>query len=85
VSDQYEIETLADIEQIPVEKIDAFLIDLKNWLEMRRDAREMDRSFKQLFGSSSSLVSIGDSMTWVDDGKHDAEIHVNVRQKGSTK
>jgi hypothetical protein len=59
MADTYRIETLNDIANIPVDRIDAFIRDLQYAIEMHHLA----------FGTGSESVPFG-PLTWADDGNH---------------
>lgn len=67
-----EISTLSDIVGcVPPESLDAFLVDLKNWVELQRELRPLVEA-----GLAADLNP--DVMAWVDDGKNDVELTAHV-------
>ena len=66
---KYTLRTLFDIVlNVPEEKIDYFLTDLKGWVLFHKEARK-----------SGILKPKSQDMTWIDDGKHNAQVKVNIK------
>lgn len=64
---RYEIRTVADFAAIPVEKLDACLLDFDGWLRFRA-------AVKLLQGVE---MHDPDVFPWIDDGKHFAKVTVH--------
>lgn len=75
----YNIATIAEIETIPEDKIDDFMIDLKQWLALRKAGKEMNDMLKAL--SPENMVQTPDSITWVDDGEHSVDLTITAKVK----
>ena len=60
MADEYEITTLADLMKVPADKWDELLADLRIWMDLRASAAPL---------VEAGLLEIGETMTWVDDGK----------------
>ena len=71
---RYSIRTVADLFDIPSDKIEHCLQDLLLWQQMTRAAKE-------LFTDVPGVVVPTDVFTWIDDGKHDAHIVASVVNK----
>ena len=74
MADRYEIKTIADIlENVPVDKIELFLADLKSFLEMANDMKSM---------FSLLEVEIPMSFIWIDDDKNNKELTFKFGPQG---
>lgn len=69
----YEITNLNDILNIPSDKIDDFLIDFGHMLKQARQVVELS----WILDPTLKVEEVVDLQlfTWVDDGKHDWDIH----------
>ncbi|HXT81432.1 MAG TPA: hypothetical protein VN702_17850 [Acetobacteraceae bacterium] len=70
---EFKIRTIADIRAIPIEKRDAFLTDLKYWLEFLDDNEKIVAEIATDLGLPSNSIIMDDDrecMTWIDDGEH---------------
>lgn len=72
VTDRIEIKTVADFFAIPAEKRAHCLRDFATWLAMASEA-------KAFFAGIEGVIMPTDTFIWLDDGKHDAHIHITVR------
>lgn len=70
MSKTYEFETIADLHQIPLEKIPALCEDLKLWLSVVRLA-EME--------NPPMTVKNRDVFSWVDDNRHVVDLRINIK------
>lgn len=60
--------TLYDLIQVPEDKVDAMLVDLKTWIGIRRKMVQLEN----IVGKEI----INEPFKWIDDDKHD--IHINL-------
>ncbi len=66
--------TIEDLHVVPLEKIDAFVTDLRMWLLLSR-ATEVH----------GAIQKNRDTFKWVDDGKHDIDLAIKfVHKRGDT-
>ncbi len=76
---KYEIKNLTDILSIPEESIDDFLIDLKSWYQLSRSFPPLLEEVGKIINPElQAKVGRPKSMTWIDDGKHDARVHIKT-------
>lgn len=68
---QYTIRTLQDMGQIPVDRIDAFLVDLRSCLLLGHGLSDMSDSFVKSIDSDLSCPCVPNELIWVDDGASD--------------
>ena len=68
---RYELRSVADFLSVPEDKRAHCLADFRLWLVM---VGEMAAHFRDVPGIKVPL----DRFTWLDDGKHDAHIHVEM-------
>ena len=71
MGERMEIRTVVDFFAVPAEKRAHCLKDFAMWLEMVAAAKSM-------FGDIEGVHLPIDKFQWIDDGKHDAHIHVTV-------
>ena len=67
---EYRIETVNDMLKIPADKVDHFLVDLRNYLNTINHLKTL-----------ADEVDTGGGFTWVDDGKHDHKFNVTFEEK----
>jgi hypothetical protein len=72
----YKITTIAEIEQIPEDKLDHFFADLKTWLGLKEQAKIVNDLLIKM-GPGNGLKS-PDYITWIDDDKHDVQINIKT-------
>ena len=70
----YEITTIAEIEQIPEDRLDEFFADLKSWLGLRQAEKEINKMLITL--APGGAIKGPDHITWVDDGTREIRIPV---------
>lgn len=83
---RYSIVKLNDILEIPPEKLDNFIVDLRAWYDLQRGiVTAMADLSKKIEGINS--IQIQDGMTWIDDDKNDVTmtIHVKAAEAGDPK
>jgi ribosomal protein L37E len=68
---RYELRTVKDFYDVPVEKRAACLEDFSSWLAMMEE-------FHQLLGDIEGIRSDRDVFRWIDDGKHDMNVSIGV-------
>lgn len=67
VAIEYRIKSVADFGAVPIDRIDALLADFKEFLI---HSNQTESELTKLFGSAADgLISVGESFTWIDDGK----------------
>ena len=83
----YEIsnQTLKDIiDNIPEEKWDAVMVDLGAMLKQVSGTMKVIKTAAEVLGlEPSEVVQLGETMTWVDDGKHENFISLTDINDGS--
>lgn len=73
---RYTIEKISDVFQIPADKFDAFLVDFKTYYELGAPMAELLKDVADTGGINVEVVPL--HMTWIDDGKHDAEFIIKT-------
>lgn len=66
--------TTTDMLAVPADKIDAFCEDLRLWLHMHAEFAQLSEQC----GVVVTVTSRTDAFGWVDDGKHDARVSIEV-------
>ena len=74
MSKEYTINHISDILDIPEEKFDHFLIDLKSCYEASKNMREI----MLVCGDKQSNEEFLKEIVWIDDDKHDGKIQITV-------
>ena len=75
MSDKYKIKTLEEFLNVALqEDVDPkdLMKDFEGWFYMCFGVQKMDKSLK------SVTVSKNDTFTWINDGKHDAHVSLNI-------
>jgi hypothetical protein len=67
---RYQFRTIEDLHVVPLEKLEAFVIDLKAWLAIQRVAEARGGVFQ--------TTSPRDCFEWIDDGKHDVNVTITL-------
>jgi hypothetical protein len=71
--EEINIETLSDIvDKVPLESLDCFMTDLKAWVNMAKTAKDVNNLF------DFYVLSVPKSIRWIDDGRNDVEINVEI-------
>lgn len=65
----YYFKTVADMQAVPIDKLEAFTTDLRLWLELHRIA---DAS------GALKATTPTDVFAWIDDGKHDVRVNISI-------
>ena len=68
---QYTIKTLKDMGQIPADRIDAFLVDLRSCLLAAHGLTDITDSFVKSIDPSVACDCMVESLVWIDDGAND--------------
>jgi hypothetical protein len=72
MSHEYKIRTVTDFLQVPSSRLDECLKDLPLFLNMLRNARDIESTFNNLFSLPEGATKIDDGcFHWVDDGKRE--------------
>ena len=69
---QYKLHTV-DLLEIPEDRFDDFLIDLKKWHKIMRNTLNMLNVIAKATNQEEVPKELG-YMVWIDDGKHDGKI-----------
>ena len=75
----YELTTIAEIEQIPEGKLDDFFVDLKQWLELRKQGKALNELLKKT--SHGNTIKFPDFIKWIDDGEHTVNLTITAKAK----
>ena len=70
----YIIEHISDILDIPEDKFEDFLIDFKKCYDISKNLREITL----ILGDETDNKTFMPRMEWIDDGKHDSTVEVNL-------
>ena len=73
---RYQLKTLRDILEIPEDRMDAFLPELKMWHQQAHAWRELLAATAEASGIAGEIEVTTQGMTWIDDGKHDITINL---------
>lgn len=71
-------DTVSDMRALPAEKIDEFCEDLRLWLHMQKMLEDILRTVS---ADRLQMTTPSDRFGWIDDGRHDANITINVVDK----
>lgn len=71
---RYEIEKITDILDIPAERIDDFLVDLKSYHAMHQPLKDLIKETGKVGGINVDMIPT--KMAWIDDGKHDVTVYL---------
>lgn len=75
MSKTYEIKALSDIFQIPEDRLDAFFVELREWVDLGRPMYELSKTLTEALGEDAAQMQ----MKWIDDGKHDKKIVIEAK------
>lgn len=67
---KYELE-ISNLLQIPEDRFDDFIIDLKKWHSSARKTVQVINAIADAIGQSQAQLA---KMVWIDDGKHDGKV-----------
>jgi len=68
---RYTIKTLKDMGQIPADRIDAFLVDLRSCLLTAHGISDITDSFVKAVDPAVACDCMVESLVWIDDGAND--------------
>lgn len=72
---QYEITTIADLLQIPDDKLDDCLADLKIWIGIRKEFNALPEFLRE-------YLNLSDVFVWKDDGiRGISQIRLNISKE----
>lgn len=71
---RYEL-NIADILQIPEDRFDDFLFDLKKWHSIVRETVNILDTIADAIGEKHASLA---KMIWIDDGKHDGKLIITA-------
>ena len=71
--------TVSDMRAVPAEKIDHFCEDLRLWLHMHKQVEQIQAELGPL-AAGLKIMSPTEAFGWVDDGRHDARIQINLHE-----
>jgi len=74
---RYTIEHINDILEIPEEKIDHFLEDLRGWYTHAKAWKDMLGVISEIAGDDAATTET--KFVWIDDDKHDAKVTIQIR------
>ena len=72
---RYRVEKLTDLFEIPEDRMDDFLVDLKAWHSLAQSVPKLLDAVGEASGVKLKATR-PTFMTWVDDGRHDARVHI---------
>ena len=76
------IKTLKDvIDKVPTEKLDYFLLDLKNWVLLHKN---IELAKKDKIINKELDIKTSETMNWIDDDDNKQNIKVVLSEKGKT-
>lgn len=73
---RYQIETLKDMLDIPAERVDAFLEDLRRYLQQGQALLNSLNAVAKSDTGREELFEMAGTMIWIDDGKHDQQYNL---------
>lgn len=73
VETRYNLRTVEDFLDVPVEKLPACLVDFLSWIDIMRELRNANFL-------AENVKPIPDQFQWVDDGKHDVGITIRLKE-----
>jgi len=79
---KYELKTLEDVVvKIPENRIDAFLVDFKLFIETSKSMVELFNDITAFTEGLDSEVPEVSKMTWIDDGKNDIGVNIEIKDQ----
>lgn len=79
MSKRYTIEKITDILDIPEDRFDDFLVELKTYYELSRPWAELIKETAEISGFSVDVVPM--KMVWNDDGKRNVTVKLTTPQE----
>lgn len=77
IEKKYEIVTLRDILDIPEDRMDAFLVDLKMWHSTVSNTLKLIDEASKIVEPEKDIRTKVSKMVWIDDGKHNATLKID--------
>lgn len=74
---RYVIEKITDILEIPEDRLDDFMVDLKSYYQMARPMADLIKETAKVGNVDVEVLPI--RMTWIDDGKHDVTVKIGTK------
>lgn len=78
MSKQYELKTLKDILEIPEDRMDDFLPELKVWHQQVHAWRKFFAATADALNMPHEFEVATQGMTWIDDGKRDITVKLEA-------
>ena len=77
---KHELKTISDIVKVVNEKnVDNFLIDFGDWLNATLQVNSLNDTLSKV--SKLKIIQDIDKMIWIDDGKNDGKIIIDIKKK----
>lgn len=81
---RYHIEKLADILTIPDDRMDAFFVELRQWVDVVKGMDELAKASAEAIGLNGKVEMIAKSMDWIDDDKGNITVKITTDEKEMT-
>lgn len=78
MSKDYKLKYMIDMFQIPPERFDEFIIDLKKWHKFGSAFHDLAKAIEKVV-PNEELPPDYMTMRWIDDGIHDGDVKVKIR------
>ena len=78
MSASYRIERVADFFAVPEDRLDDCLRDFKLYLLAARPMCDLINEVGKEMGHAANVVRLGETFTWMDDGKHDMHVRFHA-------
>lgn len=79
MSKEYTIKQITDIFQIPEDKLDEFIVDLRAYYHCGKHLTNLIDTVAKAKGLDTKTLP--QHMTWIDDGNHDASIRISTNDR----
>lgn len=76
---EYKIEKITDFLEVPEDRLDDCLVDFKSFLEHTKPLLALAKTGAELLGQDPEEAIKLMGFTWVDDGKTDGELNLEVK------
>lgn len=80
---RYKLTKIADLFEIPTERFDDFMVDLKMWHSAGRATKQLIDTIAEVVGEEAPKDPI--TMVWIDDGKHEGKIIIKKKTTPTVK
>ena len=77
MSKQYKLIMLTDLFEIPADRLDDFIVELKQWVVIAKSTDEMLRTITEAIHEP---YETNGGMIWIDDGKNDKKVTITVKE-----